>query len=75
MGNFDEHHWGSSVSVITGWCAGCPILRECAAAAESETFGVWGAVDVTLLTTKRKRVQALTETSTTQPKENHAPVR
>ena len=57
------------------WCVGCPILRECAAAAESESFGVWGAVDVTPLTTRQKRVQALTETrnnTTNQPKENHA---
>ncbi len=48
------------------WCAGCPILRECAAAAEVESFGVWGAVDVTPLT-RRKRVQALTETRPNNP--------
>ncbi len=53
----------------------CRRYRECAAAAESESFGVWGAVDVTPLTTRQKRVQALTETrtnTTNQPKENHA---
>ena len=41
------------------WCAGCPILRQCAAAGESESHGVWGGVDVSLMRTKRERVQAL----------------
>lgn len=86
-------YWTSEEQVereqAVSWCAGCPILRECAAAAESESFGVWGAVDVTPLTTRQKRVQALKaagvtprssdpETSTNhnpQPKENsHVPV-
>ena len=32
------------------WCAGCPVLDECAAAGveAKATFGVWGGVDLTV---------------------------
>jgi len=36
------------------WCAGCPVLAECAAAADEhgEKFGVFGGTDRTPTTTK-----------------------
>ena len=38
------------------WCAGCPVLDECAAAADEhdERFGVFGGTDRTLPPAKRK---------------------
>ncbi len=38
------------------WCAGCPVLDEChaAAAANGERFGVWAGVDRTMRPKHRK---------------------
>lgn len=39
------------------WCTGCPVLAECAAAADEhgEKFGVFGGTDRTVVTPKLKR--------------------
>lgn len=53
------------------WCAGCPVLTECADAAADakETFGVWAGVDRTLRPPRKT-----TASDPSHPKENHAPV-
>ena len=39
------------------WCTGCPVMAECAAAADEhdEKHGVWGGVDRTTVPPKPKR--------------------
>ncbi len=39
------------------WCAGCPVLAECGAAADEhdERFGVFGGRDRTVVTSRPKR--------------------
>jgi len=40
------------------WCAGCPVLLQCRAAADErdERFGVWGGVDCTAPSHRRYAV-------------------
>ena len=44
-------------ALAASWCAGCPVLAECGAAADehAERHHVWGGVDRTVVTPKLKR--------------------
>ena len=55
-----SHHWTSELAAerrqAAAWCAGCPILTECAAAADEtrERWGVWGGLDRETRTPSKK---------------------